>query len=431
MKIEKPSQSRTSRTRGTLAKRGIIWAGLWLTLVAPLGVIAQQTTTAPGNKAQTVEQLIEQLADLEMRIKDRETSETTRASPTPTPAPSTSSPEATNKAEDQITEDPRTAEPRLRVHGFGELDLNRSFEKGNNNSSAIGELEILISSRLSNRLTVLGDIEVTAASNTKASIGLERLLLRYSPSEHLILSAGRYFTSIGYYNSAHRGTWLQTAVDPPFSFESEDEGGILPVHNVGVSANGVIPSGSLGLRYIAEIGAAHTSRTRLDQPDEKVVDEHNSVAFNFGLLARPVAVPGLQAGFSIYRDRLAPTGAPKIGQTIMAVHLVYRRPAFEMLNEALVVRHALLDTSRVFNTTSFYTQLSRQFGKYTPYFRYEYIKASDHDPILGDIGRRNGPSFGLRYDLGEFMAFKAQYDHTARRLLNPVNVLTLQFSFAF
>jgi hypothetical protein len=427
MKIEKPSPSHTSRTRGTLAKRGMRWAALWLTLVAPLGVVAQQTTTAPGNNAQTVEQLIKQLADLEMRIKELEARETTRVSP----APSTSSLDATDKAEDQTAEGSRTRERRLQVHGFGELEIGRSLEKGNNNSSASGELEMLISSRLSNRLTMLGDIEVTAASNTKVSIELERLLLRYSPSEHLILSAGRYFTSIGYYNSAHRGTWLQTAVDPPFSFESEDEGGILPVHNVGVSANGVIPSGSLGLRYIAEIGAAHTSRTRLDQPDEIVVDEHNSVAFNFGLLARPVAVPGLQAGFSIYRDRLAPAGAPKIGQTIMAVHLVYRRPAFEMLNEALVVRHAMVGESRVFNTTSFYTQVSRQFGKYTPYFRYEYVNAPDLEPLFSDVGRRNGPSFGLRYDLGEFMAFKAQYDHTARRLLNPVNVLTLQFSFAF
>lgn len=408
-----------------------MWAGLWLTLVAPLGVIAQQTTTAPGNKAQTVEQLIEQLADLEMRIKEREASETTRASPTPTPAPSTSSPEATNKAEDKTTEDSRTAEPRLRVHGFGELDLNRSFEQGNNNSSAVGELEMLISSRLSNRLTVLGDIEVTAANSQRVSIELERLLLRYSPSDYFNLSAGRYFTTIGYYNSAHRGTWLQSAVDPPFSFESEDEGGILPIHNLGVSANGRIPSGALGLRYIAEIGAAHTSRRRLDQPGQDVVDENNSVAYNFALLARPDRIPGFQAGFSIYRDRLAPTGAPKIGQTIMAVHLVYRRPAFEILNEALVVRHAMVGESRVFNTTSFYTQVSRQFGKYTPYFRYDYVNAPDLEPLFSDVGRRNGPSFGFRYDMGEFVALKAQYQHTARRLLDPINALTLQLSFAF
>ena len=428
MKIEQPSQSNGTRTSGTLVKTGIMWAGLCLILVAPLGVAAQQTTTAPNDCAKTVEQLIRRLAELEVRIKELEASEATKVSPMPTPS---ASPEATEKAEDQTAEDSPTGKPHFQVQGFGELELGRSLEKGNNNSSAFGELEMLISSRLSNRVTMLADVEVAAANNKKVSINLERLLVRYSPSDYFNLSAGRYFTGIGYYNSVHRGTWLQTAVDPPFIFESEDEGGILPIHNLGVSVNGVIPSRALGLRYIAEVGAAHTSRTRLDKLGEETVDENNSLAFNFGLITRPDRIPGLQAGFSIYRDRLAPKGGPKIGQTIMAAHLVYRRSAFEMLSEALVVRHAGDGASSVFNTTGFYTQISRQFGKYTPYFRYEYVNASDRDPLLSDVGRRNGPSFGLRYDLGEFIALKAQYRHTARRLLSPINALTLQLSFAF
>src|SRR5207247_10157642 len=55
----------------------------------------------------------------------------------------------------------------------------------------------------------------------------------------------------------------QTTIDRPFIFAFEDEGGILPVHNVGLSASGQIPSGRLGLRYIAEIGNGRTSRSPL------------------------------------------------------------------------------------------------------------------------------------------------------------------------
>jgi len=36
-------------------------------------------------------------------------------------------------------------------------------------------------------------------------------------------------------------------------FSDEDNGGILPVHQVGVTVQGEIPSGSLGLHYIGEI----------------------------------------------------------------------------------------------------------------------------------------------------------------------------------
>jgi hypothetical protein len=91
----------------------------------------------------------------------------------------------------------------------------------------------------------------------------------------------------------------------------------------------------------------------------------------------------------------------------------------------------------VFHTPGFYTQFSRRFGKYRPYFRYSYVNAGVADPIYGDpadgalVGRRNGPTFGLRYDLNDHAAFKLQYDHLAQRVQNSFNVLETQFSFAF
>jgi hypothetical protein len=277
---------------------------------------------------------------------------------------------------------------------------------------------------------MFGDIEIEGGNNNKFTLGLERLLLQYSPSDSFNLSAGQYFTDIGFYNAAHRGAWLQTAADLPFIFQSEDEGGILPIHKIGLSANGRIPSGTLGLRYVAEVGVSHTWRSPVDS-EGKSIGENNSLAVNLALLARPEKIPGLQAGFSIYRDRLAPDGLPKMGQTIMAAHIVYQRSSLEILNEALVVRHTPRGTNRVFNTTGFYTQVSRQFGKYRPFFRYDYLNAADSEPLFDDVRRRNGPSIGLRYDLSDFVALKAQYQHTSRRAMSPLNLFMLQMSFAF
>jgi hypothetical protein len=430
MKIDMRSRSNSSGTTATPVKMGIIAAGLLLILGAPLGVPAQQTTNVPSNNAKTVEELTNRLAELEARIRELEARETAKASPTPTASPS-SQESTTDNAEDQPPEVSGTDTPRLQIHGFGELEIGRSYEQGNIDSSAAAELETLISSKLSNRLSMLADIEIASDNSNRFHIGIERLLLKYSPSDYFNLSVGRNFTSIGYYNTAHRGTWLQTATDPPLMFESEDEGGLLPIHSLGVSANGVIPSGSLGLRYVAEIGVGRTLRTRLDQASESVIDENNGTAFTLGMSARPDKVPGLEAGLSIHRDSLAPSGMPKIKQTILAAHLVFRRSALEILTEALVVRHTLQGANRIFNTTGFYSQISQQFGKYSPYFRYEYVNASGQEPIFSDVGRRRGPSFGLRYDLGKFVALTAQYKYTARRLQSPINALTLQLTFAF
>jgi hypothetical protein len=197
---------------------------------------------------------------------------------------------------------------------------------------------------------------------------------------------------------------------------------------VGVSASGHIPSGQLGLRYVAEIANGLASRSP-DEAVQNIRDENNGKAVNFAILARPAWVQGFQAGFSVYRDQLTPVALPKIGETIMAAHAVWQTPKWELLNEAILIRHTEAD--RVVRTTAFYTQASRQFGKVRPYFRYQYLNVPASDPALSDVGLLYGPSLGIRYDFSEFAAFKIQYDRTDRRNVPGFNGLTTQLSFVF
>jgi hypothetical protein len=260
----------------------------------------------------------------------------------------------------------------------------------------------------------------------------ERVLLEYSLNDYFNLSAGRYHTAIGYYNTAyHHSTWLQTTTGRPFLFEFEDDGGILPVHTVGVSASGEIPSGSLGLHYVAEAGNGRASRSPLSEPVQNVVDEGNRKAVNLALFARPDAIPGLQVGFSGYRDVLYPATSPKVGETIVDGYAVLVRSNFEWLNEALVIRHALQGAPHVFDTPGFYSQISERFGSYRPYFRYDYVNASSNEPIFPDVGLRSGPSVGVRYDANESVALKLQYDYTSLRRQPGVSTLGLQVGFTF
>src|SRR5207249_8140498 len=131
------------------------------------------------------------------------------------------------------------------------------------------------------------------------------------------------------------------------------------IHNVGVSVSGSIPSGSLGLHYVAEIGNGR-NYTKDEEPVLTVADNNQYKALNLELFARPSAWPGLQAGAGIYHDRLTTEGLPDIDQFIFSGHAVYLSPTFEWLNEALVLRHAPEDSSRVFYTLAFYTQIDRK-----------------------------------------------------------------------
>lgn len=331
----------------------------------------------------------------------------------------------------------------LRIRGFGDVGFRGTDQEGHTNTFSLGQLNLFVTSDISEKFKFLGEIVFEAGPDTfynvpggnrnTFGVDVERYLLQYSYNDYFNLAVGRYHTAIGFYNTAyHHSTWFQTTTGRPLLFEFEDRGGILPIHNVGLSASGRIPSGSLGLHYVAEIGNGRQSRLPFaEEPVQNMEDENNYKAFNLALFARPEAIRGLQFGFSGYHDRLMPLGQPRVDETILAAHAVYMSPKFEWLNEVVLVRHAPDGTSKVFNTPGWYTQIAKRFGSYQPYFRYQYINGSDQEPIFPDVGRIEGPSFGIRYDASESVAFKAQYDYNIARHFSPNNALTLQLGFTF
>jgi hypothetical protein len=128
---------------------------------------------------------------------------------------------------------------------------------------------------------------------------------------------------------------------------------------------------------------------------------------------------------------LAPLNQPAISETIMAAHAVLVRPRYEWLNEALLDRHVLQNTSVSYNTPGFYSQVSRQFGSYRPYLRYQYVNSPDNEPVFPDVKLRHGPSAGVRFDASESVALKFQYDYTFMRNEPGINQLALQMGFTF
>src|SRR5581483_7638069 len=160
--------------------------------------------------------------------------------------------------------------------------------KGDTNSFVLGQLDLFITSQLSEKVNFVTEMVVESDDRNAFGVELERMMLQYSHNDYFNIAFGRYHTAIGYYNTAyHHGTWFQTEVGRPFLFNFEDDGGPLPVHGVGVTANGRIPSGKLGLHYVAEVSNGRTSRSPLDEPVQNVIDENNGKAYNLALYARP------------------------------------------------------------------------------------------------------------------------------------------------
>lgn len=367
------------------------------------------------------------------------------------PAPQEHEPEPTEHAESERMDLSKTL---LRIRGFGDVNLHGDNyhpaalpppgipEPPDKTVFTLGQLNLFVTSDISDKFKFLSEIVFEAGpdniygqprgvANT-FGVDVERYLLTYSANDYFSLSAGRYHTAIGYYNTAyHHSTWLQTTTGRPLLFAFEDQGGILPIHNIGVEAHGIIPSGSLGLHYVAEVGNGRESRNPLaDEPVQNIVTDKTHKAYNLALFARPTRIPGLQAGFSVYRDLLVPFNSFPVNETIFAAHAVYSSAKFEWLNEAMVIRHTP-QGGHLFETPGWYTQIARRFGSYEPYFRYQYINASPNEPIFPDIGLNAGPQAGIRYDASESVALKLQYDYSALRNQRAVQGLEAQVGFTF
>ena len=363
------------------------------------------------------------------------------AAPSRTAASTAQEPEQT-QADGAMSERMDLSKTLLRIRGFGDISLHGDTLKGDTTSFSLGQLDLFVTSDISEKFKFLSEIVFEAGPNNfygviggqenSFGVDIERYLLQYSHNDYFNISAGRVHTAIGYYNTAyHHSTWLQTTTGRPFLYAFEDEGGILPIHLVGVSAAGLVPSGQLGLHYVAEVGNGRESRNPLAEPVQNEVDDVNHKAFNLALFARPDALRGFQTGFSVYRDMLAPAAAPRIGETILAAHAILIRPKFEWLNEALLDRHVVTATNASFNTPAFYTQISRQLGSYRPYFRYQYVNVAGSEPIFPDVALQHGPSLGVRFDSSESAALKFQYDYIFLRNQPGTNQLTLQLGFTF
>ena len=411
-------------------------------------LLAQQSNTMTNLDRQTVQTLLDRIASLEASDKQlRErgaqlesaqsgpTAQTGGSTPTlvgassrvaalsVTSAAPKSDPTTVEQSPLGQSEQPGTTiEPdhmdvsktSLNIRGFGDFGLYGGNQKGQTTSFSLGQTDLFITSNLSERFKFLTELVFEVHQDNAFRAVLERVLLEYSLNDYFKLSAGRYHTAIGYYNTAyHNAAWFQTATGRPYIFEYEDEGGILPIHMVGLEASGQIPSGKWGLHYVVEAGNGRTSDP-LAEPVQNYVDENGHKAFNVAVFARPDAIPGLQVGFSAYKDVISLPSSPKINETITDAYVVLTRPKFEWLNEGLLVRHVSLG-QHVFETPAFYSQISERFGLYRPYLRYQYVNASSQEPLFPQVGLRTGPSVGIRFDPTGSVALKLQYDYTILR----------------
>lgn len=323
--------------------------------------------------------------------------------------------------------------PGLFVRAFGTVNWGATNERGVPNSFALGQFALFATSTLSERVSVLAEVVLEGSRSTQVVVDLERLQLTFRLDDRLHVSAGRYHTGIGYYNSAfHHGSYFETLIGRPRVFAFEDEGGVLPVHEVGISAGGTVPGTGSTLVYLAEVGNGRSWRVAPRDPDEVEgpADNNSGKSTNVGASFRPGGWRGFEIGTSYYRDLVPDAALRPVAHRIATTHLAYKTPSIEIMAEWLRLSHRTEQGLRYVNHGG-YVQASQAWGKVRPYYRYDRLSIDPATPFIGQIGSYSANIIGLRVDPGQWVGLKAQYERTNEVRQRGIDSVRAQLVFVF
>ncbi len=332
---------------------------------------------------------------------------------------------------------------------FSDIDFAYQHIKGENideentNAFSIPTFDFFSSTSF-DRWSFLGELLFEFPGSNDIAVDLERGEIGYLVANWLRFRVGRFHSALGYYNDAyHHGSYFEVATGRPILQSFEDEGGLLPVHLIGIHADGRLSLGkSVRLRYDADL-----ANGRGETPDEitNVADHNLAKAANMRLRLESLFLKGLIFGGNFYIDDIPPKmTVMDLREIIVGGHIAYTIFPWHFISEFTWISHTEKDGDGLFVTRAFFAETGYSIGQLTPYMRFEHIDFStDEDPffMLGSSGGINSMwsvRSGFKWTANEQIALKIEGQHAQYDLrtgmtsgANQISGVSAQCAVAF
>lgn len=314
---------------------------------------------------------------------------------------------------------------------FGDINFTTKSREKSKNSFYLGEMDIYSTGNYGDRLAFFTEL-VVEAEDHGFEVDLERLWAGYTFSDLFIVRAGKHHTAIGYWNDEyHHGKQLFLTVDRPFFLNFEDEGGVIPVHFIGLDFEGRWGYSFARLEYDINIGnGPHINQSTQELVPNNAGDDNDSKQIALRIAGTPTVVPGLHVGIFGTTFKIDTAAKAGLYETIYGVDITYKYHEIELLTEYFRLNNSDAASS------AFYVQLGYSLlENVTPYFRLESLNRDGNDPYLSNL--RNGFDrrqfiAGVKYDINVIKSsIKAQYRYDDTIDGNDYNVFETQWSFSF
>jgi len=340
--------------------------------------------------------------------------------------------ERLQKLEEGVAAEDLSPQFGLHLGVFGDISYSTKNRDNDHHTFSLGDLDLYSTANYGERLNFLAELFIELEGNGEAEIDPERIWVGYSFNDLLTIRAGKQHSALGYWNKTyHHGKQLFLTVNRPFFLDFEDEGGILPVHTVGIELEGTTGFADILWRYELDLGnGPRINSIEKTLSPNNTADNNNSKQWIFRLSARPVRLSDLTLGLSGTKYEVDSTAKTGLQELVLGVDLSYVNGTWEFISEYFRLRNSQ-DYAH-----AYYIQLGYTLYDFiTPYTRYELLDMDPNDPYFSDL-QNNADRFqeivGLRYNLHYLRSsLKVQYRHDDKKGDKTYNVLETQWSFSF
>jgi opacity protein-like surface antigen len=321
----------------------------------------------------------------------------------------------------------RAVAQEFSVGAYGRVQydaVHTTFKDGstptNENSFSIPTLDIFLRGSLGN-WSFLSEVLFDIDEGNTIGVDLDRFQVGYDIADWLKITAGRFHTSLGYYNTAYPqgGAVYLLPTDRPEVVDQHDNASIIPTSTVGINLRGRLPFAQQRFTYDIDIS---NGRGLTSDDLANGVDANNSKMLNLRLRYE---INGLILGGNAMVDWIPPRGdiaAPlptdhmdTIREQIFGAHLAYVEFPWHLIAEGYHISH--IGANQTQRTIAGLAEIGYTVGTVTPYARYEMARfPSDIDVFWApthqqERGNYDAVSAGIKIMPNENFAVKFELEY--------------------
>jgi len=327
---------------------------------------------------------------------------------------------------------------------FGDVNYMDSDAKGATNAFSIGPLDLYAMQSIDDKTRAF--IEIVFENDGEGFVlDIERLWIKRALTDEVNVGAGRFHSPLGYWNTNfHHGALLQDTVSRPGFLEYEDgASAILPLHYVGLEADGSIEMGAGELGYTVFVGNGPSYDTSggfgMGEIDiNNISDSNRAKSPGFRVTYATDAYPVQVGVFGMLND-VAESGAgvsygsTLVKQSIFGLDLKYSGEHLDVMGEYYNLKNDdKVGTAGSHTGTAYYLQFGYQLTEVIkPVYRYESLEFDDTDAYFNILGtmQETRHVFALRYDLSDTNALKFEVSRLDPKTGDSETRYGLQWAF--